>query len=560
MNTQKQCQGYWIQEKGKTDNSSEAFRNALMDVSEPVLIVRNNKNNNENDFLVAEKGRLVVEMETENSAGKTEKPADSLEAAAWIPPLPPESLGDPEFKKKHGLKYAYAAGAMAGGITSTDMVIEMAKAGMIGFFGSAGLPVDEIEKAIDRIQGEVRNIGKPVSYGFNLIHSPGETGLEMETVKLYLRKGVTKVCAAAFMNLTPSIVYFRVKGIYRDENGTVQAPNSVFAKISRVEVAEKFFSPAPEKILRQLVESGLITQTEADLASEIPVAEDITAEADSGGHTDNRPAIALFPTITALKDRMQKKYGYKTALRAGLAGGVATPESAAAAFAMGAAYIMTGSVNQACIESGTSDAVREMLATAGQADVTMAPSADMFEMGVKVQVLKRGTMFAQRAAKLYELYRAYDSFEDIPADQKAMIEEKLLKTSFNEAWQKTSDFFAKRDPRQNERAASDPKHKMALVFRSYLGLSSKWAIAGDPSRKIDYQIWCGPSMGAFNEWVSGTFLESYKNRKVALVARNLLLGASYITRATWLRFQGIPVDSETARFKPLTGNEISEYF
>ena len=58
---------------------------------------------------------------------------------------------------------------------------------------------------------------------------------------------------------------------------------------------------------------------------------------------------------------------------------------------MGAAYVVTGSVNQACVESGTSDAVRQMLAEAGQADVAMAPAADMFEMGVKVQVLKRGT-------------------------------------------------------------------------------------------------------------------------------------------------------------------------
>ena len=73
--------------------------------------------------------------------------------------------------------------------------------------------------------------------------------------------------------------------------------------------------------------------------------------------------------------------------------GAVTPGSAAAAFAMGAAYIVTGSVNQACVESGTSDVVRDMLAEAGQADITMAPAADMFEMGVEVQVLKRGTTF-----------------------------------------------------------------------------------------------------------------------------------------------------------------------
>ena len=44
----------------------------------------------------------------------------------------------------------------------------------------------------------------------------------------------------------------------------------------------------------------------------------------------------------------------------------------------------------------------------------MAPSADMFEMGVDVQVLKRGTMFAGRAKRLYELYRAHESIESIP--------------------------------------------------------------------------------------------------------------------------------------------------
>ena len=81
---------------------------------------------------------------------------------------------------------------------------------------------------------------------------------------------------------------------------------------------------------------------------------------------------------------------------------------------MGAAYVLTGSINQACIEAGTSETVRTMLAGASQADVTMAPAADMFEMGVKVQVLKRGTMFPFRAAKLYDFYSRYDALEDIP--------------------------------------------------------------------------------------------------------------------------------------------------
>src|SRR5262249_15604249 len=157
---------------------------------------------------------------------------------------------------------------------------------------------------------------------------------------------------------------------------------------------------------------------------------------------------------------------------------------AAAAFAMGAAYIVTGSVNQACVESGSSDLVRQMLAEAGQADVAMAPAADMFEMGVKVQVLKRGTMFPMRAAKLYDLYRTYSSLEAIPEVERSSLEKNLFRTSVDEIWQQTREFFLRRDAAQVPKADADPKHKMALVFRWYLGQSSRWANAGVPDRKV----------------------------------------------------------------------------
>ncbi len=46
------------------------------------------------------------------------------------------------------------------------------------------------------------------------------------------------------------------------------------------------------------------------------------------------------------------------------------------------------------------------------------------------------------------------------------------------------------------------------MFRWYLGLSSRWANAGEAGRQLDYQVWCGPAMGAFNEWAKGSFLEA----------------------------------------------------
>ena len=93
---------------------------------------------------------------------------------AFTPSLPPENLGDPEFKKRHNLRYAYVGGAMANGITSIAMVEALGKAGMMGFYGAAGLTLAEVEKAIYEVQRKLGNS----PYGFNLIHSPGDPDLE----------------------------------------------------------------------------------------------------------------------------------------------------------------------------------------------------------------------------------------------------------------------------------------------------------------------------------------------------------------------------------------------
>ncbi len=286
------------------------------------------------------------------------------------------------------------------------------------------------------------------------------------------------------------------------------------------------------------------------------MAEDVTAEADSGGHTDNQPAIVLLPTMLALLEKMQAKHAYKISPRFGAAGGISTPWSAAAALAMGAAYLVTGSVNQSCVEAGTSPAVRRMLAQAQQADIAMAPAADMFEMGVKVQVLKRGTLFAMRASKLYELYRAHESLDRLTDAERANLEKTVFRAPLAEIWQQTKEFFANRDPARIERAERDPKQKMALVFRWYLGMSSQWANQGDPARTVDYQIWCGPAMAAFNDWVRGTFLEHPENRRVATVALNILYGAAVLTRARMASMQGVVLPPGVPRLAPLEIDEI----
>lgn len=483
----------------------------------------------------------------------TAKSVDPLPFVGMVAPAPLECLGDPTFCRDHGLLLPYVGGSMAKGISSVAMVEALARAGMLGFFGAAGLPLAEVEAALIRLA----TLGE-LPWGVNLIHSPNEPDLEAALVELYLQRNVRLIEASAFLALSLPLVRYRTAGIHRASDGTIITPNRIFAKISREEVAARFMAPPPEKLLRELVAAGTLTAEQALLAAQIPLAQDVTVEADSGGHTDNRPAIAMFPTMLALKDEFQGRHRYAQALRVGLGGGISTPAAAAAAFAMGAAYLVTGTVNQACIESGTCDAVRQLLAETRQADVTMAPSGDMFEMGVNVQVVKRGTMFAMRAAKLYELYRAYDSLDALPLVERQKLEKTVFQLPLDQVWEQTRSFFAQRDPRQNERAARDPKHQMALVFRWYLGQSPVWANRGDVARKLDYQIWCGPAMGAFNEWARGSFLENPARRQVVDVAYNLLFGAALLMRANQLALQGyvLPAGSLTA---PLEIAQIKEY-
>ena len=478
----------------------------------------------------------------------SQPPAKGYQLMASLPALYPEWLGDRSFLEVHKLRFPYVSGAMFRGIASSRMVIAMGKAGMIGFFGAAGLPVPAVEKAVDEIQKALDPMG--LSYGSNLIHSPHEPDMEEAIVDLYLRRGVRRVSAAAFMSLSPSIVKYSAKGLHTDPQGNILRVNHVFAKLSRPEVAKHFLEPAPGKILNQLVAQGKLTQQEAQLAAHVPIAEDITVEADSGGHTDNRPLPALFPTILLLRDEMVKKYGYKRPIRVGAAGGLGSPPAVAAAFAMGAAYVLTGSINQSTLESGLSMEGRKMLANACVADCTMAPAADMFELGVKVQVLKKGTLFSNRASQFYRIYSSYDSIESIPPDIRDRLEKEAFKAPMQQILKDTYDYFKTRNPKEIEKAENDPKYKMALVFRWYLGNSARWAMEGTADRNYDYQICSGPAIGAFNNWVRGSFLEPTENRKVVDIALNLLEGAAVVTRAQQLRTYGLPVPGVAFDFRP----------
>ncbi|TAE60228.1 MAG: PfaD family polyunsaturated fatty acid/polyketide biosynthesis protein [Nostocales cyanobacterium] len=473
--------------------------------------------------------------------------SEATELLISLPALSIQQFGDTNFLKDHQVKFAYMTGAMAGGIASEEMIIALGKQQILGSFGAGGLPPERLETAIKNIQAALPN----GPYCFNLIHSPNELSIERKAVELYLKYGVTTVEASAFLDLTPNIVYYRIAGLSLNSNHQIEIKNKVIAKISRREVATKFMQPPPEKMVKELLEQGLITELQATLASKISMADDITVEADSGGHTDNRPLVCLLPSIVSLRDEIQAKYNYEKPIRIGVAGGISTPESALAAFMMGAAYIVTGSVNQSCIESGACAYTKKLLAQAEMADMMMAPAADMFEMGVKLQVLKRGTMFPMRAQKLYELYRTYDSIEDIPVAEREKLEKQIFRKTIAEVWEGTAAYLSQKNPEKLGKAVNNPKLKMALIFRWYLGLSSRWSSSGEKGREVDYQIWCGPAMGSFNDWVRGTYLAAPENRHVVDVAHHIMLGTAFLYRIQNLKFQGLQLPSFYSQYRPV---------
>ena len=89
-----------------------------------------------------------------------------------------------------------------------------------------------------------------------------------------------------------------------------------------------------------------------------------------------------------------------------------------------------------------------------------------------------------------------------------------------------------------------------------LALLKEWAYAGVTSRQLDYQVWCGPAMGAFNEWAKGSFLEAPANRTVVAVALNLLYGAGLHLRREALRQQGVTLPASVLRTEPVELGEL----
>ncbi|SHH04279.1 PfaD family polyunsaturated fatty acid/polyketide biosynthesis protein [Streptoalloteichus hindustanus] len=470
----------------------------------------------------------------------SESPVDVL---AYCPPTPPERLGSAEFPRRHGVRQPYMAGAMGGGVASVPLVVALARAGFLASYGAAGVDPARVDEAVGRLRRELPG----GSFAVNL-HDDARRPDQVETlVELFLRRGVRCVEASAFAQLAPALVRYRAAGLRRDPQGRVLAEHRVVAKVVGVEAAERFLAPAPGPLLGALVARGQLTPEQAELAARVPMADDVTVEVDGAG--DACPWAVALPTVLAARDRAQARYGYPEPVGVGVAGGIGTPVAAAAAFHLGVDYVVTGSVNQSCVEAATSDAVKRLLARAGVGSCELAPCATGFEDGAVVPVLRDGTRYSARARRLRQVFLAHEAIHEIAPTERRWLEAQVFGCGLDQAWRRVRDQLGQQDPAALDRAERDPKQTMALLFRWHLARTAGWAVDGDPTHEQDYQIRCGAAMGAFNDWVRGTVLEPLPNRRVAEVARHVMRGAAFHARVAQLRLAGLRLPEVCATYR-----------
>ncbi len=420
----------------------------------------------------------------------------------------------PNFCMEFQLSAPYVCGAMAGGIASVELVSAFSEADMLSFFGAGGLSIVEIENALQELS-QLDGV-----WGSNLLHSPNEPEMEDKLVDLYCKYGVKLISASAYMRLSLALIRYRICGLYQ-ENGTVKCRHRIFAKVSHPSVAKQFLEPPSAKDVQKLFSLGYISEQQARWAEKIPMCDALTVEGDSGGHTDRRNAFSIFPVIAQLREVSVKTYNHNVFL--GIAGGIGEPRAFKAALSLGADYVLLGSIHQATVEAGTSSLVKEMLCKAQIDHFSYGVSPDMFEQGAVVQVFSQGTMYAQRTKTLRNIYLKNDGISDLSSKERTRVE-KILGKPIESIWLETQTYWQEKEPKLIARAKRDEKLKMSLIFRWYLGLSSRWARQGFVKRKKDFQIWSGPALGSFNYWVQGTPLEEPKNRNAVVVAQTILEG------------------------------------
>lgn len=105
-------------------------------------------------------------------------------------------------------------------------------------------------------------------------------------------------------------------------------------------------------------------------------------------------------------------------------------------------------------------------------------------------------------------------------------------------WREVREKLSVEKPELLAVAEREPRQKLALLCRWYCEHSLMLAMTGSPEQKVDYQIYCGPAMGAFNQFVKGTGLEDWRARHVDTIAEHLMKSTAVLLQSRMSLWNG----------------------
>ncbi|MDX3117863.1 ACP S-malonyltransferase [Streptomyces scabiei] len=413
-------------------------------------------------------------------------------------PVAGERLGAARFRERYGAELAWVVSGTGDGAVAEEVCRAARTAGLAAF-------ADPAPGAPDRT-----SLGGAARQGWGIGLRPGPDAHEQVTA--LLAHDVRHVEAHHPHGPDAALVRFRFTGARRTPAGAPVAVRHVLARVTGLDQAAAFLRPPSAALLAELVRTAGLSAAEAEAARALPVASDLAVQAPGGWHADGADAYQLLPAVAALAARSPGP----EPVHVGLCGVVGTPEQAATAFALGAAFLVSTSLTACAPAARLADTLKHTLARAGDDDVTWAPTERHATLGVPARVVRRGTLFPARAGLLHRLLRAHRYFADIPEHRRRHIEEHLL------------DGPVTAPPAAD---AADGRLRTADVFRWYARETARRTPGGDPVRPLDHQLPCDPDLTHFNRVASGTPLAAWTARTPEAVAGHLLTNAAELLTA-----------------------------
>lgn len=432
-------------------------------------------------------------------------------------------IGSSEFCDDYSIRYPCIIGGMQSGISSAKMLIRLGKAGLLGFLGTYNLSLERITTELNTIKESLRS-NEP--FGMNIVHQYNQPERDRDLIELAIKHDVRVLELSNFLQISEELVRYRFSGATSQGNKD-RFINKVIVKVDQYEVASLFMSPVPKAIVEKLRREQKLTIGEAEIAQRNPLCDDICLVGGAAWRSDGDASFSIWSSVKAKRDELTALHGYKRDIRIGLSGGFGSPQTISTAFFFGADFVVTGSINQCTVEAETSELAKDMLQASGVKDFGYAPFHDLFEMGERAQVLKRGVFFPHRANKLYQYYAQYDSPADIDPKVLEEIEGRYFRQSLGEI------FSGNRGDVKDANAIGTKqqgKADLAFLFKSYLKKSLESALTGSPQEKVNFQIFSSPAMGAFNEYVKGSSLENWRNRHVDEITILLMRDSEQLLR------------------------------